>query len=41
MIRKFKIPFKTKGYAETIKIPQYDTRYEVVFDFKRHKIDFA
>lgn len=32
MIRKFKIPFKTKGYAETIKIPQYDTGYEVVFD---------
>ena len=32
MIRKYKIPFNTKGYAETIKIPQYDTGYEVVFD---------
>lgn len=32
MIRKYKMPFNTKGYAETIKIPQYDTGYEVVFD---------
>ena len=34
MIRKYKIPFKTKGYAEVIKIPQYDTGYEVVFDVR-------
>ena len=32
MIRRYKIPFKTKDYAETIKIPQYDKGYEVVFD---------
>lgn len=34
MIRKYKMPFNTKGYAETIKIPQYDTGYEVVFDVR-------
>ena len=34
MIRKYKIPFKTKGYAEVIKIPQYDTGYEGVFDVR-------
>lgn len=33
MIRKYKMPFNTKGYAETIKIPQYDTGYDVVLDF--------
>lgn len=32
MIRKFKMPFNTKGYADPIRIPQYDTGYEIVFD---------
>lgn len=32
MIRKFKMPFNTKGYAEPIRIPQYDTGYEIAFD---------
>lgn len=32
MIRTYKIPFNTKGFSETIKIPQYDKGYVVKFD---------
>lgn len=32
MIRRYKIPLQTRGYAETVRIPQYDTGYLIVFD---------
>ena len=32
MIRKYRMPIQNKGYTETVKIPQYDTNYMLVFE---------
>lgn len=32
MIRKYRLPLQTKGYVETIRVPQYDQSYMLVFE---------
>lgn len=32
MIRHYTMPFQTRGYAETIRVPQYDKGYMIVFE---------